>query len=95
MLFIEIRCMSNLLSHNLACCGFPEMGFLGGSGGLFEKGQVYGHLWWVILSNLLEGLWGVALKIGIFEFWTTFGCFGGCGGLGMCCGPEIIGLLCV
>ena len=23
------------------------------------------------------------------------GCFGGCGGLGMCCGPEIIGLLCI
>ena len=55
-------------------------------------GLVYGHLWWVILSNLLEGRWGVSLKLGIFKFWTTFGCFGG---PEMCCGPEIIGLLCV
>ena len=36
----------------------------------------------------------VSLEIAIFEFQTTFGCFGGCGGLGMCCGTEIIVLLC-
>ena len=35
---------------------------------------------------------GVSLEIGIFRFQTIFGCFGGCGGLGICCGPEIIGL---
>ena len=52
---IEIRCMSNLLRHNSACGRGPEMGLLGGSDGLFEQGLVYGHLWWVILSNLLEG----------------------------------------
>ena len=58
MPFIKIRCMSNLLRHNLACCGGPEMGLLGGSDGLLEQNLVYGHLWWVILSNLLKGLWG-------------------------------------
>ena len=69
------------------------MGLLGGLDGLLEQGLVYGHLWWVILSNLLEGQWGVSLEIGIFMFQTTFGCFGGCGGLGMSCGPEIIGII--
>ena len=38
---------------------------------------------------------GVSLEIGVFKFQTTFDCFGGCGGLGMCYGPEILGLLCV
>ena len=56
--FIEIRCVNNLLRHNVACYGGPEMGLLGGSHGLLEWGLVYGHLWWVILSNLLEGWWG-------------------------------------
>ena len=51
------------------------MGLLGGLDGLLQWGLVYGHLWWVILSNLLEGLWGVALKISIFKFWTTFDLF--------------------
>ena len=83
MQFIEI---SNLLRHNLACCGGPEMGLLGGSDGLLGQGLVYGHLWWVILSNLLEGQWGVALEIGIFKFWTFFGCFGG---------PEIMIIVCL
>ena len=43
------------------------MGLLGVLDGLLEWGLVYGHLWWVILSNLLEGLWGVALEIGMFS----------------------------
>ena len=58
MPFIEIRCMSNLLRHNLACCGGPEMGLLVGLDGFPEWGLVYGHLWWVILSDLLKGQWG-------------------------------------
>ena len=56
--FIEIRCVSNLLRHNVACCGGPEMGLLWGLDGLLEWGLVYGHLWWIILSDLLEGQWG-------------------------------------
>ena len=52
---IEIRCVSNLLRHNSACGGGPEMGLWGGFDGLVEWGLVYGQLWWVVLHNLLEG----------------------------------------
>ena len=37
---------------------------------------------------------GVSFKVGIFMFWTTFGCITGCGGPELFCGPEIIELLC-
>ena len=71
------------------------MGLLRGLDGLLVLGLVYGHLWWVVLSSLVEDLRGVALEIGVFMFRMTSSCFGGCGGLVMSCGPEIIGLLCV
>ena len=48
---IEIRCKSNLLRHNVAGCGGPEMGLSGDLDGLLEWGLVYRHLWWVILSD--------------------------------------------
>ena len=71
------------------------MELLMGLDGLLVLGLVYGHLWWVVLSSLVEDLRGVALEVGVFTFRMTFSCFGGCGGPVMSCGPEIMELLCV